>query len=157
MSDTGRILLLDDDPLVPRTVGALVAAETAWTLDGFHEPAAAIAALESRPFDAVVSDYLMPEMDGIKFLERARELQPRATRILLTGYADKQNAIRSINSVRLYHYVEKPWDNDELLLVLRNALERAQLLQRADEALARLAARDRDLEALRQRLLKAIL
>ena len=132
-----------------------------WALDSSGspttDPAAALASLEERTYDAGISDFLMPEMDGLRFLKKVREIQPFASRILLTGYADKRNAIRSINEVGLYHYIEKPWDNDYLILHLRNALERAQLLRELDDQTRVLAERDEAFAELRARLLKAIL
>ena len=117
----------------------------------------ALEALDSQTYQAVVSDFLMPEIDGIRFLKRVKEAQPSASRILLTGYADKKNAIRSINEVGLYHYLEKPWDNDDLLLVLRNAVERALLVQELDAKMRSLSEKDQSLEQMRASLLKAIL
>lgn len=158
MNESATVLLLDDDPMVTRSLEALIGSETEWDVRSFNSTQLALDALgNGERVDAVVSDYLMPEMDGIKFLTRAQQLQPAATRILLTGYADKGNAIRSINEARLYHYIEKPWNNDDLLLVLRNALERTRLLRQVADALDRLAERDRDMGAIRDRLLKAIL
>lgn len=157
MNQSACVLLLDDDPIVTRSLEALLASETEWDVHAFNGTQKAIDAMDGDRYDAIVSDYLMPEMDGIKFLTRAKELQPGAARILLTGYADKRNAIRSINEARLYHYIEKPWDNDELLIVLRNALERTRLLRQVADALSKLAERDRDMGAIRDRLLKAIL
>ena len=52
---------------------------------------------------------------------RAKEQQPEAARVLLTGHADKQSAIQAINDVGLYQYLEKPWDNQQLLLVIQSA------------------------------------
>ena len=71
----------------------------------------------------------MPEMDGISFLSKMRELKPEAPRIILTGYADKENAIKAINEVGLFQYIEKPWDNDDLQMVIRNGLEKQRLLK----------------------------
>ncbi len=73
----------------------------------------------------------MPQMNGIEFLKEVRRLQPEAVRLLLTGYADKENAIRAINEVGLYHYLEKPWDNQAMLNIIRNALEEKSLRQQA--------------------------
>jgi len=159
MRDTkdGWILILDDDPLVTESVGALLKEESPWNVAVFNSPTEALKSLERRTFQVVVSDFLMPEMDGIGFLKEVRRLQPSASRILLTGYADKQNAIRSINEVGLYHYIEKPWENDSLLLILRNALERARMIEELDARMERLVERDKSLEELRSRLLKAIL
>jgi DNA-binding NtrC family response regulator len=156
-SDAGWLLVLDDDPIITRSIEALLAEEGEWSVASFNRAAEALRSLETQSYDAVISDFLMPEMDGIKFLKSVKEAQPFASRIMLTGYADKQNAIRSINEVGLYQYVEKPWDNDALLLILRNAVERARLLRKLEDKARVLSKRDRDFEALRTQLLKAIL
>ena len=155
--DNGTILILDDDEIVTRTLEAVLKLETQWSVHLFNRPSDALASLEERTYHAVVSDFLMPEMDGVRFLGQVKQAQPVASRILLTGYADKQNAIRSINEVGLYHYMEKPWENDVLLMVLRNALERAKLVLELDESMKKLVDKDRSLEQMRSRLLKAIL
>ena len=77
--------------------------------------------------DVVISDFLMPDMNGLQFLSAVREMYPELPRILLTGYADKENAIRAINEVSLFQYLEKPWDNEQLKLVLKNAIESKSL------------------------------
>jgi len=156
-ADEHRILVIDDDATVTRALEALIELETPWAVDAFTDPRAALEALSGNVYHAVISDFLMPEMDGIKFLLEVKAQQPGASRIMLTGYADKANAIRSINEVGLYQYIEKPWENDELLLVLRNAVERAGLVAELNARMRELGERDRNLEAIRARLLKAIL
>ena len=150
------ILVLDDEPLVTKTLESLLRLESPWEVASFNRPVDAVESLSERRYAAVVSDFLMPEMDGLEFLQQARRLQPTVSRILLTGYADKQNAIRAINEVGLYLYLEKPWDNSDLLLSLRNAVERSDLLHEIDEKMHRLCEMDQSMEALRARLLKAI-
>jgi DNA-binding NtrC family response regulator len=106
----------------------------------YTSPLSALEALdrsESR-IDLVISDYLMPEMDGITFLAKVKEKLPMVPRILLTGYADKENAIKAINNVGLYQYVEKPWDNDALLMGVKNALEKGALLRTLEEKIQEL-------------------
>jgi len=156
-AESGTLLLVDDDSIVTRTLEALLRAETQFDVVSFNRPTDALESLAKLKFDLVLSDFLMPELDGVTFLKQVRELQPEATRILLTGYADKQNAIRSINEAGLYHYLEKPWDNDNLLIVVRNGVERAQLVRELNETLSSLVEKDRSLEQIRSRLLKAIL
>ena len=75
----------------------------------------------------------MPEMSGFEFLTQARKLHPNASMILLTGYADKEDAIKIINEVGLYKYIEKPWDNDELIINIKNAYERSSLISTLEE------------------------
>jgi response regulator RpfG family c-di-GMP phosphodiesterase len=103
----------------------------------YNSPGKALHDLEHviQRVDLVISDYVMPEMDGIAFLLRVKEKFPLVPRILLTGFADKENAIKAINHVGLYQYVEKPWNNEDLRLIIRNGLEKAALLrQLADKA-----------------------
>jgi DNA-binding NtrC family response regulator len=99
----------------------------------------------------------MPEMDGITFLGRFKELQPQAPRILLTGYADKENAIKAINEVGLFQYIEKPWDNDNLLIVLRNALEKRFLFRSLQEKIAEIEAAQGRFEGLQKDILKTFI
>ena len=122
-----RIIAVDDDALVLGSLKGLFTLETDYEVELFEDPGKAIGHLVRNPVDVVISDFLMPQMNGLQFLSEARKLQPEAARILLTGFADKQNAIRAINEVGLYHYLEKPWDNDHLLLLIRNALEEKSL------------------------------
>ena len=156
-SRDGWILLLDDDPLVTESLQALLKEESNWNVVVYNRPTEALASLDRQDYHVVMSDFLMPEMDGVTFLKQVREQQPETSRILITGYADKQNAIRSINEAGLYHFIEKPWDNDSLMLILRNAMERATMIQELHSRMEQLARQDRSLEELRSRLLKAIL
>ena len=75
-----------------------------------------------------VSDYLMPKMNGIHLLGQSEDsCSPKPRGYSLTGHADKQSAIQAINDVGLFQYLEKPWDNSQLLLVIQSAIERTQL------------------------------
>jgi serine phosphatase RsbU (regulator of sigma subunit) len=124
---TASIVLVDDDELALSSLRALFSLETDYLVTCFDDPVRACKELESTPVDVVVSDYLMPRMNGIDLLKEVRRVQPEAARILLTGFADKVNAIRAINEVGLYQYLEKPWDNQEMLIVIRNALAEKSL------------------------------
>lgn len=55
-------------------------------------------------------------------------MYPEVSKILLTGYADKENAIKAINEIGLYRYIEKPWNNDDLIINIKNGIERSYLL-----------------------------
>lgn len=121
------ILIVDDDELVLSSLRGVFALQTEYDVVDATDPTQALTLLEGRPTDVVISDFLMPQMNGIEFLKEVRRLQPEAVRLLLTGYADKENAIRAINEVGLYHYLEKPWDNQAMLNIIRNALEEKSL------------------------------
>jgi DNA-binding NtrC family response regulator len=150
MTQPPSILIVDDEDMVITSLRVFLQLETEFHVEGFTDPERAAARLAERTVDVVVSDYLMPKMNGIQLLKKAREVQPEATRILLTGHADKQSAVQAINEVGLYHYVEKPWDNTALLLVIRNGAERARLLRDLRDT-------QMSLKEVRARLIKAFL
>jgi DNA-binding NtrC family response regulator len=101
----GTVLIVDDEVMVATALRSFLELETSHEVHAFTSPHEALACLEATPVDAVVADFMMPGMDGIGFLTEARRLRPEASRILLTGYADKENAIRAINDVGLYYYM----------------------------------------------------
>jgi response regulator RpfG family c-di-GMP phosphodiesterase len=89
--------------------------------------AEALEILEKENIDLVVSDMRMPEMDGAQLLERVRQRWPDTVRILLTGYADVSSTIDAINKGQILRYVAKPWEDNDLLLTVQQAIERKQL------------------------------
>ncbi len=157
MSQTPRIVLVDDEDMVITSISAFLMLETDWEVEGFTSPEAAMKHLESNTVDVVVSDYLMPKVNGIQMLRRAKELHPAAARVLLTGHADKQSAIQAINDVGLYQYLEKPWDNSQLLLVLKSAVERTTLLRTLEVKISELDTAHSSLKDVQSRLLRAFL
>ena len=120
------IAVVDDEEMVLTSLRSFLLLETEYEVETFQSPKGRAGRVWRRaPLDLVISDYLMPDMNGIEFLLEVKKLHPFATRILLTGYADKENAIKAINEVGLYQYVEKPWDNDDLKIIIQNGLEPA--------------------------------
>jgi DNA-binding NtrC family response regulator len=151
------VLLLDDEVMIATTLQSFLQLETNYEVLSFTDPQKALSALEAQPVDAVVSDFMMPGMDGITFLKRARDVRPMATRILLTGYADKENAIRAINEAGLYYYLEKPWNNEHLKLVIRNAVERSSLFNELDARVSALENAHKELHGMRHKLIQAFM
>jgi len=135
------ILAVDDDELILGALRAFFTIETEYELLTASDAAAALDIVSTQPIDLILSDFLMPGTNGVELLKQVRELQPDVPRILLTGFADKENAIRGINEAGLYYYLEKPWANDHLLLVIRNALSQSDLRRR-------LTAKARELDRL---------
>lgn len=88
-----------------------------------------LALLETDKVDLVISDMRMPEMDGAHFLEQVRIRQPQAIRVLLTGYADVSSTIAAINRGEIHRYIAKPWDDQDMLLAVRDGLVRKSLEQ----------------------------
>ena len=89
--------------------------------------AAGLEIMAKEKVDLVVSDMRMPEMNGAQFLEQARQKWPDAVRILLTGYADIGSTIDAINKGQIYRYLSKPWEDNDIIITVRQALERRAL------------------------------
>jgi DNA-binding NtrC family response regulator len=158
MTDSkASIVLIDDEEMVITSLRALLQLETEHDIHAFTDAAQAAKFLETDTVDVCVSDYLMPGMNGIQLLMRAKELQPEASRVLLTGHADKQSAIAAINEVALFQYVEKPWDNAQLLLVIQSGAERAKLFRTLQTKIAELDGAHASLKEVQRKLLKAFL
>lgn len=134
-----NILIVDDEPIITTSLKTLL------KLEGYSIPAifnSSVEALEyvkKTEIDLVISDFFMPDMNGIKFLSEVKKIQPGASLVLLTGYADKESAIKAINDVGLYRYIEKPWDNEDLLLCIKNGLERSHLLEKLKQKVSELS------------------
>jgi DNA-binding NtrC family response regulator len=151
------VLVVDDEPMVATALRSYLELATDYRVLTFNDPGQALAAVASEPVSVLLSDFMMPGMDGITFLKQAREHRPHATRILLTGYADKENAIRAINEAGLYYYMEKPWSNQHLGMVIRNAIERASLFHELQAMLDEVESARGELDSIRQRLVRAFL
>ena len=127
-----RILIVDDDQ------GTLASLSRAFALEGYTALTASSAAralekLEEEDVDAILSDVVMPEMDGLEFLSRVRAKAPDVPVILMSGQASVETAVKATRLGAL-DFVEKPVGLDRLLLTLRNAL-RLDRLQRENREL----------------------
>jgi DNA-binding NtrC family response regulator len=124
--DETTILIVDDEPRVLDALEAILAAEFRVLRAGHGEEA--LARLAAEPEVAViVTDHRMPGMTGVELLRRSQERTPDAVRIVLTAYTDVDSLMEAINTGRIYHFVPKPWDPNELLVVVRRAAERWRL------------------------------
>jgi DNA-binding NtrC family response regulator len=149
------VVVVDDEEIVLTSLSALLAIETKYDVKTFKSPLEALEYIKKKQVDLVVSDYLMPEMDGLSFLSRVKQIQPEVPRIILTGYADKENAIKAINDVGLFQYIEKPWDNNDMLLIFRNALERNKLIRKLQEKMKEIDEVHAEFRDLQNEILKA--
>ncbi len=150
-----RVLILDDEEMVLTSLRSFLELETDYEIVTFTSATEALEYTKKNKINLVVSDYLMPEMDGISFLAKVKEIDPNATRVILTGYADKENAIKAINEVSLFQYIEKPWDNDNLKLVIRNGIDKQKLLNELASKVVEIKKAYGDLENLHVDILKA--
>jgi len=151
------VLIVDDEEMVLTSIRTLLLLEGDYDVRSLSSPHEAVNFLRTQPVDVAVSDFLMPGMTGIQLLAQAKQLQPEATRVLLTGHADKASAIQAINEVGLFQYLEKPWDNAQFLFIIQHAVERARLLRDLRTKISELDMAHSTLKDVQVRLLKAFL
>ena len=129
------ILLVDDEPSVLSALKRVLR-PARYTILTAESGEAALDILASTEVDLIVSDMRMPNLSGAAFLARARALYPDTMRILLTGYSDIASIVEAVNEGGVYRYLNKPWDDHDLLMTIEQALEQRRLRGEA----ARLAA-----------------
>ncbi len=151
------ITIVDDEEMVLTSLRSFLNLETDYNVLTFESPINALEHIKEDSVNLVISDYLMPGMNGIEFLSKVREIKPQIPRIILTGYADKENAIKAINTVGLYQYIEKPWNNDDLLIILRNALEKQKLLSKLDGKISEINKAYSELQGLQNEIVKTFI
>lgn len=149
-----KILVVDDEApnlrLLQRVLGdeqeVITAANGAQALD----------ILAQHEVSLIISDQRMPEMTGVELLEKSIALRPNAIKILLTGYTDVQALIDAINAGKVYKYIPKPWDPDDLRLTVRRALEAYELKSDNDRLLIDLRSALTDLEDISMGTIRAL-
>ncbi len=152
-----QVVLVDDEEMVLDTLRTFLELETDYKVASFADPAEAVTFGRENSVDLVVSDFLMPGISGIELLREYAESNPHAPRVLLTGYADKASAIKAINEVGLFQYLEKPWDNEQLLVVFRNALDRRFLVKALQEKIAEIDMAQGKLSGLQDDILRTFI
>ncbi len=141
------VLVVDDDAIV-----LLALAETL-SLEGYKvtKASSAIEALElakKEIFTVILSDHLMPEMTGLELFAQLKEIQPNSTRVLVTGVLTLKTVIDAVNKGEIFRFLAKPWVREELVVTIKNAVQRHQLLETNTQL-------QQDTQTLNQRLIQA--
>lgn len=126
-----RILLLDDEEPVLNALRRVLRKE-GYEITLCTDPDAALRIVREAQIDIVVSDFLMPGMTGTEFFALAARLHPHVVRIMLTGQADMEVAVQAINQGHVHRFLTKPWDDDQLKHVLREAARQIQVRHQAE-------------------------
>jgi diguanylate cyclase (GGDEF)-like protein len=138
------LLVVDDEHYLLPTLSALLAHDFEVITADSAEAAQQV--FEQRAVDIILSDQKMPRLTGVQLLEWVRQRSPRTVRLLMTGYAELEDAIEAINRGQVYYYLLKPWRTEDLQQVLRNAAEKFRLERSRDELLLQLQQLNQDLE-----------
>ncbi len=145
------LLCVDDEPNILSALRRLFRARGYRVLTA-ESGAEGLQVLEQEAVDLVISDMRMPEMDGARFLAQVRQRWPDVLRLLLTGYSDIQSTLDAINCGEIYRSITKPWDDNDIVLVVRHALERRALEQDKLRLEALTQRQNEELKALNQGL-----
>jgi two-component system response regulator HupR/HoxA len=121
-----KILIVDDQPEILNSLKRIFQKDHDVLITTKCSEAFQI--LKDQEISVILSDQRMPEMDGVSFLKQAIKIQPDAIRILVTGYADIDASINAVNEANIYQYISKPFEPDELKLVLKSAVEKYNLI-----------------------------
>lgn len=118
---TCRILIVDDDinvmKALMRTLNCL-----SCELHATDKPEEAINELYSKKYDIIITDQRMPDITGLEVLKEAQKIDDDILGILITGYSDMEVAVAAINDINLFRYIAKPWNNDELVNIVKEAM-----------------------------------
>jgi response regulator RpfG family c-di-GMP phosphodiesterase len=151
-NDSARpILIVDDEEIV------LVALRDTLLHEGYNivsSPHAvhALSVLKEQQFSVVITDQQMPMVSGLEFLAQVRQIQPDATRILITAVLNLTTLIDAINKAEIYRFVVKPWSREELLASVKSAVERFEFISNNSRLLSQTLAKNHELQQINHAL-----
>jgi putative nucleotidyltransferase with HDIG domain len=146
-----RVLIVDDDELILRALARILEA-AGFSTRCYLTPDAALSAIDGDAPVVIISDYMMPEMDGIAFLKLARARAPGAVRILCTAAEDFRVALQAVNSGEVYRIISKPWHQQELLATVSQAAESSRLRRENERLTAEVQRQNGQLREINLRL-----
>jgi two-component system, probable response regulator PhcQ len=117
-----QIMLVDDEENILKSLKRVLAKNKEWSIETFTNGQQALKRAMEKKFDLYLSDYRMPEMDGISFLTTVKEIQPDSMRLTLTGYTDIDALMGGINQAEIFRFITKPWNDEYLISTIKQAL-----------------------------------
>jgi two-component system probable response regulator PhcQ len=150
MMAKGTIILVDDEEYVINSLRRSLRKE-GYQILGYLDAKQALAELDEAKPDVIISDQRMPGMSGMDFLIEVRMRHPDIIRILLTGHADMEVAIAAVNEGKLYRFLTKPWNDEELKVTILNALRLRKLAMENKKLIAQLKRQQDYIQSLEAR------
>jgi len=117
-----RIMIVDDEENILRALKRVLDRQFDWEIETCGRPADALKRAETTAFDLFLSDYRMPEINGVQLLIDIRQLQPEAMRLILSAHTDLNALTSAINQAEIYRFISKPWEDYDLITTLIQAL-----------------------------------
>jgi DNA-binding NtrC family response regulator len=115
-------MVIDDEENILKALSRVLRNQDGWEFETYVNPHDALKRATTSNFDLFLSDFRMPEMDGVKLLTQIRYLQPESMRLILSGYTDLDALIGAINQAEIYRFIVKPWQDLELTETIKQAL-----------------------------------
>lgn len=156
MEEQVRILCVDDEKNVLRALERLFMEDACEVLTASSAEEGLEILRSASLGQIVISDYRMPEMNGVDFLKEVCRHWPDTIRIVLSGYADTASIVGAINEGQIYKFIPKPWNNDELKVTIANAIDRYNLHKRNMQLTRELQDTNKELQALNENLEKLV-
>ena len=123
-----QVMLVDDEDYILKALKRTINMYTDWEVETYQDPREALRRARTTVFDAVITDYMMPEINGLELLQELRDIQPDTIRILLTGVIDIETVMSAINKAGAFRFIPKPWDDEQLLDNIREGLKFRDIL-----------------------------
>ncbi len=133
--EKASLLFVDDEKNILSSLKRLFRSE-GYTIHLANSGAEGLDILTTHKINLVISDMRMPEMNGAEFLEKVATTWPAVTRILLTGYSEVSSTIDAVNKGNIYKYISKPWEDNDIKLTVKHALEAQAIEIERDKLLA---------------------
>lgn len=145
-----KVLFIDDEPSILQALRRLLAEEP-YEVHTTTDAEEALRIVRDEKPTVVIADYYMPQTKGADLLHRVRDIDGGIVRIIFTGRPDLQVVLRSISVGEIYRLIVKPWDNDDLKMVLRNAIDYGELMRERDRLMVEIDKDRQTLEAIERR------
>ncbi|PAU65760.1 response regulator [Pseudomonas sp. PIC25] len=121
-----KIQLVDDEPHVLSALQRVLRPHR-WEVHAFDDVQEALEALTLHDYAVIISDYKMPHLDGVTYLQFAKQRQPHAMRMVLSAHGDRQSMMQAINQAEIYRFLSKPWEDYEIETAIKAAIDLYQL------------------------------
>lgn len=126
-----RIMIIDDEDYILKAMARILKIFSKTDVELYTSPEQAIKRAQTSIFDIFISDYQMPTMNGVELLSQVKSLQPDSVRMIVSGNSDKSVLVEAINNAEIYRFIEKPWDNQQFIIDINEALTyRRSLLEK---------------------------
>lgn len=122
------IMLVDDEENILKALKRVLGRQDNLAIETYMRPSEALKRARTTSFDLFLSDYRMPEMDGVEFLTEIKDLQPESMRMILSGHTDLTALMGAINQAEIYRFIPKPWQDYELIATIMQALQYRDIL-----------------------------